>query len=422
MRTGRRRSLGTRVPRPRAALPLLAMLVAATAMSQFWRAALGVIAPELTRDLDLSPQMLGNANAAFFVALAVLQIPLGLLFDRWGARRSVAVLCAAAVAGALLHAASTSGTQTVTAHFLVGIGNAASFMATVYLCSRWFAGERLSTALSWVFALSQIGIFLAATPLAAASTLFGWRAAFAVMAVASGAVGLLFWLLVRDDPPDRPVPPRRKETGAEVLRGLLEVWRTPGLFGVLAMHAFAYASMATVIGLWAAPYLADVHGLDPVARGNVVLAMGAAQLLGILVVGPLDRIFNTRKWVVVCGAVGTIAILAALALARGLPLWAAIALLVALCAVTTYGVVIVAHGRSLFPDHLAGRGVTTVNLAQVFGTTALPILTGWVIGHVADGQVPAPELAYRLAFGAIALCLAAGLAVYLFARDSPPRP
>ena len=96
-------------------------------------------------------------------------------------------------------------------------------------------------------------------------------------------------------------------------------------------------------------------------------------------------------------------------------------LLIALCAVTTYGVVIVAHGRSLFPDHLAGRGVTTVNLAQVFGTTALPILTGWVIGEIAQGQVPAPELAYRLAFGAIALCLATGLSVYLFARDLPPR-
>ncbi len=402
------------------AVALVAMLVAATALSQFWRSALGVIAPELMRDLALSPQMLGNANAAFFIALAVLQIPLGLLFDRWGARRSVAVLCGAAVVGALAHATSHSATQTVAAHFLVGIGNAASFMASVYLCSRWFAGERLSSALSWVFALSQIGIFLAATPLAFAADLVGWRGAFVAMGAISGAVGLLFWLLVRDDPPDRVRQPRPPEGLGGVLRGLLEVWRTPGLWHVLAMHAFAYASMATVIGLWAAPYLADVHGLDPVARGNVVLVMAMAQLGGILAVGPLDRFFGTRKWVVVAGAIGTIAILAALALIPGLPLWAAIALLVGLCAVTTYGVVIVAHGRSLFPDHMAGRGVTTVNLAQVFGTTFLPIVTGAVIGVASGNAAPVPELAYRLAFGTIAACLAAGLAVYLFAKDSPP--
>ena len=406
---------------PRPALGLLAMLSAATSLSQFWRAALGVIAPDLVRDLGLSAQMLGSANAAFFIALGLLQIPIGMMFDRWGARLTVALLCAAAVVGALLHATSHGATQTVLAHFLVGIGNAASFMATVYLCSRWFSGERLTGALSWVFALSQLGILFAATPLALASATLGWRWAFVVMGAASGLVGLLFWLLVRDDPPDRIVPPRRRETFFEVLRGLIAVWRTPGLAAVLAMHAFAYGSMAVVIGLWASPYLADVYGLDAVARGNVVLAMGIAQLVGILAIGPLDRLLNTRKWIVVPGATGSIAVLAALALGHDLPLWLAITLLIALCAITTYGIVIVAHGRSLFPDHLAGRGVTTVNLAQVFGLTVLPILTGWVIGQVSHGAMPAPELAYRSAFGSIGLCLSAGLLVYLFAKDAPPR-
>ena len=70
---------------------------------------------------------------------------------------------------------------------------------------------------------------------------------------------------------------------------------------------------------------------------------------------------------------------------------------------TSYAVVIVAHGRSLFPDHLLGRGVTTVNIAQVVGLTALP------------------EIAYRAAFGAIGLLLAAGLAVYAAkAKDAKP--
>ena len=83
--------------------------------------------------------------------------------------------------------------------------------------------------------------------------------------------------------------------------------------------------------------------------------------------------------------------------------------------------VIVAHGRSLFPDHLAGRGVTTVNLAQVLGLTLLPILTGAIIDHLSGGAGPAPENAYRAAFGAIGLCLSAGLLVYLHAKDAPPR-
>jgi MFS family permease len=186
------------------------------------------------------------------------------------------------------------------------------------------------------------------------------------------------------------------------------------------VHAFIYASMVTVLGLWAGPYLADIHGLGAVERGNVLLAMAVAQLVGILCYGPLDRVFDTRKWVVVAGGVGTLAILAGLAVVPGLSLAGAVTLLVALCGVTSYSIVVVAHGRSLFPDHLAGRGVTTVNIAQVAGSALLPMLTGLIVGAVPAEDGVRPEAAYRLAFAAIAVCFAAGLAVYLGAEDSKP--
>jgi MFS family permease len=164
--------------------------------------------------------------------------------------------------------------------------------------------------------------------------------------------------------------------------------------------------------------------MDATARGNVILAMAAAQFAGILAVGPLDRVFNTRKWVIVPGALCTIGLLAALALIPRPALWAAVALLVLVCAVTSYAVTIVAHGRELFPDALVGRGVTTVNLAQVVGLTVLPIVTGSIVGAFpAQGVGSArPEEAYRAAFGAIAAALAAGVAIYLVgAKDIKPR-
>ena len=63
-------------------------MVAITALSLFYRSCLGVIAPELTRDLGLTPEDLGNANGAFFLSMALMQIPVGLLFDRYGPRRA----------------------------------------------------------------------------------------------------------------------------------------------------------------------------------------------------------------------------------------------------------------------------------------------------------------------------------------------
>ena len=138
------------------------------------------------------------------------------------------------------------------------------------------------------------------------------------------------------------------------------------------MHFFAYATMLTVLGVWGGPYLYDVLQLDGVERGNVLLAMGVAQILGILAYGPMDRLLRSRKKVVLGGATISMGCLAALALLPQPTLAVAVVLLTAFCFFCAFGTVIVAQGRTLFPDRLAGRGVTAVNMAQCLGLTVLP--------------------------------------------------
>ena len=398
---------------------VVVLLSALTAVSQFYRASLSAIAPELSRELSLSPEALGMANGVFFLSLGVVQLPVGMLFDRYGPRRTIGALTVLAVAGSLLHAAAVTPATLIAARALIGLGCAGSFMGAVVLCHRWHGGERFTTALSWIFALSNLGTLAAATPLAAVTAEVGWRTAFVGAAGITVMVGLAFHALVRDTPPGVMPTPTRESLGA-ILRGLARVWRSPGLPRVLAIHTFAYASMITILGLWAGPYLNDVHGLGPVARGNALLAMGVAQVVGILAYGPLDRIFNTRKRVVMAGTAGSIALLGVLAVVEQPPTWLAVLLLVAFCLVTAYGIVIVAHGRSLFPDELAGRGVTTVNLAQVAGSAGLPILTGALVGLFPAADGVAPEIAYRAIWAFIAVALASGLVAYAGARDAPP--
>lgn len=396
------------------------MLAATTSLSQFFRASTTVIAPELIRDLTLSPGMLGFAGAAFFLALGVAQVPVGILFDRIGARATVAVLAVIAVAGAILHASIADGRGLALARFVLGLGHGGSFMATVFLISRWYPRARWSTALSWVFAASMLGIVCAGTPLAILSERLGWREAFLIMAGLQAAVGVLFFVLVRDDPPGTAPRPRATETLGQALAGFVTILRLPGLLRVMALQLFAYAVLATMMGLWAGPYLNDVHGLDALARGNVLVAMAAAQTLGVLATGPLDRIFDTRKWVAVAGAGLTILVLAALAAAPHPPTPVAIGLLVGLAAVSTYGVVVVSHGRTFYPDPLAGRGTTAFNLVQVLGCAMVPMATGLIPGFFPVTASGYAAVAYQWIFAAIAVALAAGLGIYLTSRDAKP--
>lgn len=398
-----------------AAAAMMAALAAMTGLSQFHRAALGVVAPDLSADLALSPTVLGAANGMFFAALLVAQVPVGIALDRVGPRRTVGGLTGIAVLGAVFQAFATDGTTLLAARFLIGLGSAASFMAAVVLCARWYSGAAMTLALSRVFALSQLGILLAGAPLAAAAGLLGWRGALGASALLTAGCGLVWWRLVRDDPPDRPAPPRKAETLREALRGQVSIWALPGLPRVLSMHLVAYAAAATVLGLWAGPYLADVHGLDATGRGWVLAAMGVAMPVGLLAVGPLERRFGPRRRIVTAGALLSAASLGALAAWQGAPLSAAVVLLVLLVLFSAYPVLVVAEARTLFPDNSVGRGATTVNLAQVLGSALLPMLVGVVVGLFpeAAGGVR-PEAAYRAGFAVLGVALVGGVAGWLW--------
>jgi len=171
--------------------------------------------------------------------------------------------------------------------------------------------------------------------------------------------------------------------------------------------------MMTVLGIWAGPYLFDVYKLDAVQRGNVLLAMGVAQTLGILAYGPMDRVLRSRKKAVMGGAFISGLLLVVMAAIPQPPLWAAIVLLIVFCFFCAFGTVIVAQGRTLFPDRLGGRAVTTVNMAQCLGLTVLPAATGYIV-EALNGT----DMAYRTVFGVLAAGLLLGSIAYRHSRDN----
>ena len=275
---------------------MIALLIAVTCLSQFYRVSNSVIAPELARDLHLSARQIGWAGSAFFFALFAVQLPVGLWFDRFGARRTVSAVSLLAVVGSIWIAHATDAADLIAGRIIVGVGCAASFMSVVFLCARWFSARELSTALS----VGVRGLQHRHPGRRHAARLGRRRRRLAQRlprprrrhadrrrscSTSSCATGR----------PSSTLPTTHKEPLREVFRGLWQVWRTKGLLPLLSMHFFAYATMLTVLGVWGGPYLFDVHKLDGVQRGNVLLAMGVAQTLGILTYGPMDRVLRSRK-------------------------------------------------------------------------------------------------------------------------------
>jgi predicted MFS family arabinose efflux permease len=386
-------------------------------LSQFFRSSNAVIAPGLMSDLDLSAEDIGLLSSAFFFVFAAMQIPLGVLLDRFGARLILSALVLLAVAGSLCFAAAETLSGLIAGRLLIGIGCAGLMVGSLVILSRWYEPARFAGAMATLFAFANAGSLAATLPLAAAVTAWGWRATFVGLAAVSALLAGFFFLAVRDAPSDHPYHDRQPESLLQVARGLKKIFRSRDLCLVFPMVAVGYASFISIVGLWGGPYLHEVYGLESIASGNVLSLMALSMIAGTLAYGRLGRRFSSRRTLATAGGGISALFLALLALDPGGPLWQTTALLCLFSFSGAYSLVVMAHGLALFPDELAGRGTTALNTALMGGAAIIQAVTGRIVESFPDRHGQAATMAYAALFAILAGLTVAALFIYRRAPD-----
>ena len=401
-----------------AALSAYTAFSAAVFISQYHRTAMTLLAPHLTRELELTADRLGFVAASYFVAFALAQLPTGLLLDRYGPRRTTAGLTVLAVAGAVIFALAQGFAALVLGQVLMGVGTAAGFMGGVVVCARWFAPKRFAQMSGLMLGIGNAGGILAATPLAFGLEAWGWRAMVLATAAAMALDALAVWLAVGDRPPGGA--PRRHESPREVLAGLGLVLASRQVWRLMALAFVGFSTVTTVRGLWGGPYLLDVQGLGAVGAGNVLLLMSLGVIAGALIYGPMDRLFDRRRPIALAGGGAMAASLVLLALWPAPPLWAAAGVFFLIGACGQTYVVVLAHARAGFADRLIGRLITTLNTAVFLGNFTMNALSGLIVRAFqgADGAVA--EAGYRVVFAFLALGVILALMVYATSAEAKP--
>jgi predicted MFS family arabinose efflux permease len=402
--------------RSETALFLIAVLVALYAISQFLRNSIGVIANDLARELHLSATQTGLLSSAFFFAFAAVQIPIGILIDRYGPKQTMLATAVLTVAGTVLFALAPSASMLIAARALMGLGCSTFFMAPLVIYARRFPPERFAGLTSLQMGLANIGTLAATAPLAASAAMFGWRSSFLAIAVLTVVIVLaIIWIVPRDSGSERP-----KETWTAAFRGVTAALKVPSFRPVFFMHLTTYGCFASVIGLWGGPWLSDVHGADLGVRGNILLLGATAQICGMLLWGATDRFWGSYKKPVLIGSTATIMLLAVLVLVpldrTGATLWFP---LFGLC--VAYTPILTSHGKSLFPATLTGRGITLMNIGTMGGAFLSQSVTGMLIDLMGRSDEGLYRLeGYRLVFAALAGWLLLSLVFYVRAIDPHP--
>jgi sugar phosphate permease len=362
------------------------------ALAVFHRSSLGVAGLLAADRFDIEATQLALFTVLQLVVYASMQVPVGVLLDRYGSKRVLLVGLVLMTAGQLVFAFATTFPVAVLARAVLGGGDAMVFVSVIRLVSVWFLVRQAPVVTQLTGQVGQVGAILAAAPLALALDTLGWTKTFAL----ASSIGLVLMvavaLLVTDSPYRRHGVEKIK---LRALAGSLRtVWGNPGTRLGMWSHFVSQFSMTAFALLWGYPFLVSGQGLSSGTAGGLLMLMTVWVVFSGMVLGWLvGRLPYYRSWLVL-GVVGVMVVVWTVVLLRTepAPTW----LLVVLVCVTASGgpasMVGFDLARTFTPVEAVGRANGMVNVGGFLAS----LLTIGMIGFVLQARESGGVAAYSL--------------------------
>jgi len=367
---------------PRLLLVVFCPFAAGYFLSFFFRNVNAVISKDLARDFSLTSADLGFLTATYFLTFAAFQLPLGVLLDRYGPRRVLAALFCVAGAGALIFGLAQDFTMLSIGRALIGLGVSGGLMGAIKAFTLWFPLSQLATLNGLYLAAGGIGGLSATAPVEALLGPLGWRMLFWGLAALSVAAAALIFFVV----PEKRLPGEGQTLAAQIA-GFGVVFRSLPFWRIALPLVVCHASYQALQGLWLAPWLYDVAGLERGAVANALLTTAIAYTVGSVFFGVtsdrLARAGLARMTVYKIGLAVSLAAFAALAAgaATGQSVKSDFTLF-ALLAVYGFSAISAALAYALLTPLFAPEMTGRVNTASNVLMFSVSFLFQWGIGAV----------------------------------------
>lgn len=371
--------------------------LAAYVIAVLHRTSLGVAGLDAQHRFDIGASTLASFAVLQLLVYAGLQIPVGMLLDRFGSLRLVLSGALLMAAGQTLMAFTDDVTGAVVARVLVGAGDAMTFISVLRLVPHWFPAKRVPVLTQVTGIVGQIGQLLSAVPLAALLAGPGWTTAFAGAAGAGVFVALVAFAALHDTP-ERRVNSGGAITWRRLGSDLSGAWRHPGTRLGLWTH-FTTQFTGTVFALmWGVPFLIAGEGLSRGAASSLLIVFVLTGMASGPVLGMLTQRHPLRRSWLVLGIVA--ANMGAWALVIAWPGQAPMALLVLLVVALGLGgpgsMIGFDYARTFNPPSRLGTATGVVNVGGFVASLLTILLIGLILDartggsadyHIADFRV-----------------------------------
>jgi len=394
----------------------------------YQRVAPAVITRELMSEFALSAAALGNLAALYYYSYVAMQIPAGVMADRWGPRCVLTAGAALAALGTLLFAFATSYGLAGLGRLLIGASVGVAFVAMLKIASHWFAPSRFATLSGLALCTGVLGAVSAGVPLRLLVDAFGWRDVLAVSGALTAILAVAIWLIVRDDPAEfgyasYSYAPPGGHAGFSVFGGIRRALAARNVWLIFLISGGVSGPPLTFAGLWGVPFLVTHYALSTAQAASLTSLLLASWALAGPVLGALSDRMRRRKPLYVLGTALAAAGWAVLFLVPALPLAVLVALLVAIGIVSACVMVGFAIAKESAPAPLAGTATGIANMGNMLGGMIMPPLVGWALdrswnGALAEGVRVYDFTAYRAGFSPMLAWLALSLVLLAFTRET----
>jgi MFS family permease len=396
----------------------------------FHRVAPAVITGELMREFQISAAALGNLSAFYFYSYVAMQIPTGILADRWGPRRLLTLGALMAAIGAVMFALAPGIAWAAAGRLLIGGSVAVAFVCLLKLAANWFPPRRFAMVSGLALFCGIIGAVCAGTPLRILVDHFGWRNVMVISAAITLIVGVCTWLFVRDYPHEKGFKDFSSAPATTAVKNRL---------GIIAdvFHVFTYRNIMllflvpggivgcvlTFSGLWGVPYLTTLHGVSSASAATLTSSVLVAWAVGGPFFGWLSDRLNNRKRLYLVGCGISVVGWAIVVLVRDISLTTLIPVLLITGFSSGCMIISFAFVKESVPVHLAGTVSGVINMGVMMGPMVLQPAVGLVLDRMWTGDLQLgvrvyDAVAYRSGFGLMLIWIAVSFLLLLFTRET----
>lgn len=378
--------------------------------SQFLRTIVAIMAHEFEIEFAINKADLGLLGSIFFYVFALFQIPVGIMLDKWGPKKTISFYSLIGGLGTLLFSISHNFYLALFSRALMGVGMACVLMGSLKVFVLKYPENRFSFYSGLVISIGYVGTVFSTTPLAYLNSLFGWRKVIFTSGVLVIFFAILIFVLLSDEEQDKN---KEKISSFDAVLKII----TDKSFWQIGLISFcSYGTFVALQGLWLGPYFMEIKKYSVLLTGNILFMLALGSILGPFFMGFLkDHIFKSSKLIVISSTlIYGVLFITFLDFFKLNFLWYFIICFL-LGFLRSSSILTYTHIKSLYPPSISGIATSCINIFVMAGGGVFMHLIGKIIEFF--GSQKGIGNSYKYAFIFCIFSIFLSLLIYSFSTE-----